>query len=154
MTPKAKAELLRMQTQAKFPYLIKIEHEDLGTFCYANCDETITYDGNDYEPAFFTIERGSRSEGSISNATLSFSAVDQEWIVKIRSTQKRAKLYFVASIVHGTPLQVEPMEVEEYTLKLANWDELMISWEMIFDESMDLLIPSDIATSSKNPGVW
>lgn len=152
MTPKAKAELLKMQTQAKFPFLIKIVHEDLGTFRYANCDETITYDSEEYLPALFSIDRGARQEGSISNAQLTLSAVDQEWIVKIRSTQKRAKLYFVASIVNGN--EVEPMAEEEYGLKIVNWDELSISWEMIFDETMDILIPSDVATSTKNPAVW
>jgi len=154
MTPSAKKEMLRMETQAKFPYLIKIVHEDLGTFRYANCDEAVEYNDEIYEPAFFSVRRGARSEGTIQNAELSLSAVDQEWIVKIRSTQKRAKLYFVAAIVYGTPIEVEPIEIEEYGLKVASWNDLEISWEMIFDENMDVLIPSDVATSSKNPAVW
>lgn len=154
MTPSAKKEILRMKTQAKFPYLIKIVHEDLGTFRYANCDDEIEYNNETYEPAYFTVRRGARSEGSIANAELSLSAVDQEWIVKIRSTQKRAKLYFVAAIIYGNPIEVEPIEIEEYGLKVASWNDLEISWEMIFDENMDVLIPSDVATSSKNPAVW
>lgn len=154
ISPLAKKEILRMQTQAKFPFLIKIVHEDLGTFRYVNSDDSVVYENETYEPAFFSIRRGARSEGTIQNAELTLSAIDQEWIVKIRTTQKRAKIYFVAAIIHGTPDVVEPIEIEEYTLQTASWNDLQITWEMIFDENMDVLIPSDIATSSKNPAVW
>ena len=147
--------MLRMETYAKFPYLIEITHETYGTFRYANCTEDVVYDGNTYSAGYFLIDPPERKDNSIGDAKLSISAIDQEWIYKIRNTQERAHIKFLACIQYDTEMNVdyvEPIDVLEFDLTRASWDNnFMLTWDMTFDEGMAILIPCDKVTSQKVP---
>lgn len=152
---KAKQKLLRMETYAKFPYLIEITLHDGTKYRYANCDEDVTFEGFVYEAGFFKIEPPDTNESEIGNGKLVISAVDQKWIEIIRTQTHRAAIRFVGAIVYndGTTYDtVEPIEDTEFTLTEAEWNDLTISWTMVFDEWMTINIPCDIATSRKVPG--
>jgi len=155
MTNKAKQLAVRMETYAKFPYLIEITHPTYGVYRYANSDENITYNGDTYLAGCFSITPPERKENSIGDAKLSISAIDQEWIYNIRNTDERAKIKFLATIVYDDAMhveQVEPLEELEFTLTKATWDtKFAISWNMTFDEGMGLCVPCDKATANKVP---
>jgi hypothetical protein len=155
MTPKAEQLIARQQTYAKFPFLIKVSHEEFGTFLYANSDRDITYEGEVYQAAYFTIDPPDRDGSKISNATISISAVDQFWIEKIRTTQIAANITFMAIIEYndGGVSGIEQMEEMDFTLRSADWNEDTITWEMVFDENMGIIVPCDTATTLKCPGV-
>jgi hypothetical protein len=154
MTNYARREIARRNTQAKFPVLIKIEHEDLGDFYYANWDQDIIYDGYSYLASVFSLEPPDKDGDKVGNARIIMSAVDQIWIQRIRSTQKPAKLHFIAAILYGDDgnIQIEKLEENSFTLRAASWNEITISWDMIFDENMTILLPAEDCTVLTCPG--
>jgi len=109
MTNYAKQQMLRRETQARFPYLIEIHHfTESGAeniYRYANTDEDVTYNNATYTASCFSITPSEKTSSGFSDAKLTISAIDQEWIVKIRETQKRAKIIFTASITVHFPTQ-------------------------------------------------
>jgi hypothetical protein len=154
MTEYAQREIARRNTQAKFPVLIKIEHEELGDFYYANSDQDIIYDGNTYYASVFSLEPPDKDGDKVGNARITISAIDQIWIQRIRSTQKPARLYFIAAILYDKNgnIQVEKLEENSFILRSASWNEIAISWEMVFDENMTILLPAEDCTVLTCPG--
>jgi hypothetical protein len=150
----AQKEIARRTTQAKFPFLIEITHEEMGPFYYANSDEDILYDNERYLSAVFSINPPDRDGNKIGDAQLTISAVDQQWIQKIRSTQKPAKLHFIATIIYkrNGNLYIEPIDENSFTLRMASWNEIAITWNMTFDENMDIMLPAEDCTALTCPG--
>jgi hypothetical protein len=155
MTPKAEQLIARQQTYAKFPFLIKIIHDEFGVFRYANSDRDITYNGEVYQAAYFSIDPPDREGSKINNGTLTISAIDQFWIEKIRTTQTAVNIIFIAVIEYndGVVSGIEPIDEIDFILRNASWNEDAITWEMVFDEGMGVIIPCDRATVLKCPGV-
>ena len=154
MTAYAKYQMLRMDSQARFPYFVEIRNEDLGVFRYVNLDEDKVFMGDTYTASWFTVTPPERNESSISNAKITISSVDQEWIQRIRSTQKRSTIRFVAAIDYeqGGGEVIEPLADNMFVLTSASWDDLTITWDMVFDENMSIMIPCDIAGPLNVPG--
>jgi hypothetical protein len=155
MTHKAEQLIARMETYAKFPYLIKVTHPAFDTPLYfANSGEDIDYGGQTYKASYFTITPPDKDSGKIGDGQLTMSAVDQFWIEKIRSTQTAAKIKFLAAIVYddGVISGVESIEEIDFTLRTVNWNEDTITWAMVFDENMSINVPCDRSTALKCPG--
>lgn len=156
LSNKSKQEILRMRTASSFPYLLEIEHEDYGTFRYANTSDRrgIQFEGNLYESASFMITPPEITRDGYTDATLSMSCIDQEWIMKIRGTHKRATARFVAVIVRddddGTV--VESIDDLPFELSEASWNEAVITWKMIFADPLDIAVPIDVANIENCPG--
>jgi hypothetical protein len=152
--------LASQRAAAKFPYLIKIDHDDKAInpgfpLYFANSSEDITYDGNIYNAASFSIQPPDRDGAKIGDATLTISAIDQFWIQKIRENQEPAKLVFVAAIVYDGDNGVEgiePLEENSFTLRAASFNELAITWTMVFDENMAIIVPADTCNAMTAPG--
>lgn len=148
----AQQQILRRDTHAKFPYLIAIkhytnadDHTEFNMYYYANSDIDIEFEGNTYTASVFSVQPPEKKSDGFSDAKISISAIDQEWIVKIRNTPtraKRAELTFVAVIQYenGTEV-VEAIEEEKFILTNASWNDESIEWTMKFDDLMDLQIP-------------
>jgi len=158
MTELAKQQMLRQQMHAMFPYFIKIEHEDYGTFYYVNADEDIEYDNQTYMAVTFSIQPPDKSESKIGDAKLTFSAIynNREWVKKIRDTVKRGKITLTGMIVYSAENVVdgiEPIYDTEFTLTDVSWDESTLSWTMKFDEGMDIVMPCDTLDEIICPGV-
>jgi hypothetical protein len=156
MTRKAEQLIARMETYAKFPYLIKVTHPMFNPPLYfANSDADIEYDDNTYKAAYFSITPPDKDGEKIGDGQLTFSAVDQFWVEKIRSTQIAAKIKFLAMIVYddGVISGVEPIEEIDFTLRAVDWNENTITWNMAFDSTMSVIVPCDKATALKCPGV-
>lgn len=158
MTNRAELEVRRMEARAKFPYLIHIYNEDYGDFFYANCDEEIEFENETYVPAWFEFSPPERKESSIGNSSITISALPDEqngsWIEKIRGTQARSTAEVVGVIVYDNDGEMEVEECERYVFTLTNarWNELSITWDMIFDEDMNILIPCGVCSSTVTPG--
>lgn len=153
---KAKQEVLRTATTAFFPYLLEIDHPDYGVFRYVNIEggDGVTFEGNFYQAASFTIQPPEQNNSGISNATLTLSAIDQEWIIKIRNTdiKARARLIEAICMFTETGIEVESAESIYFTLTQAQWDDLQITWTMVFDDTMEISVPLDVASAATIPG--
>jgi hypothetical protein len=159
MTLSAKAQklLARQRKIARFPYLVKIEHDEDPQFplYFANADEDITFQGKIYNAASFSIDPPGRDGDKIGDAALTISAIDQFWIRKIRSARKPARLVFMAVISYDGQNGIEGIEpVEEigFTLRAARFNEMSVTWTMVFDERMAVIVPSDSCDAMNAPG--
>jgi hypothetical protein len=156
ISPFSKRQITQQRTPASFPCLIEITHDDYPDMYYTNASENITYEGKVYNAAAFSIQPPDRDGSRIGDATLTISAVDQVWTEKIRSTQKPAKLRFIAVIVYreGSISGIEPLEENSFTLRTASWGSgPSISWTMHFDENMAIIVPSENCNAQTTPGI-
>lgn len=156
LSNKAKREMLRLRSSASFPYLIEINHPVYGVFRYVNMTgkKGIEFEGNVYTPAQFHVEPPSQNQDGYSDATLTMASVDQEWIIKIRETNQRATVRFVAVIhmVDGEQHFVEPAEDLLFELTSVSWNRTTISWKMGFVDPLDMNVPVDVANIENVPG--
>jgi hypothetical protein len=155
MTPYAQRQIAQQRTAARFPYLIKITHPEYPPFLYANASANITYNGEIYNAASFSVQPPDREGAKIGDATLTISAVDQVWPEKIRNTQQAAELRFIALIVYDEAgiAGIEALDENKFTLRAANWTETAIQWSMNFDERMGYIITSIKCTPQICPGL-
>jgi hypothetical protein len=147
-------QIASQRTDAKFPYLIRITHHEYPDMLYANASEAITYAGDVYAAASFTIDPPNHDGAKTGDATLTISAVDQVWIQKIRATQIPAKLQFKAVIVYedGAVTGIEPLEENEFTLRNVSWNELTLQFSLVFDERMAVIVTSAKCNAQLTPG--
>lgn len=161
LTALAKQRMLRMETYAKFPYLIEItRYAKDGTeeiYRYANSFSDMEFEGNVFSSGYFEIEQPEKRKDGFSDARLTISAIDTErnWIGLIRSTSKRAKLRFVATIEYDDEDEtfVEPINDYEFMLTVASWNDTAIQWTLKFDDLMDVQIPCDEITVHNTPSL-
>lgn len=153
---KAKQQILRMRTATMFPFLLEINHPDYGDFRYANVTGTtgVEFEGEWYQPASFIITPPELTQNGYTDAELSLSCIDQEWIIKIRGTTKKASARFVASIVRSENNNVitEAMDDLPFELNEASWNDGVITWKMKFTDPMDISVPVDVANIDNCPG--
>lgn len=150
----AKQQILRTHTQSMFPYLIEIYHEDLGTFYYVNAEDDVEWQDKLFKSACFSIQPPEYNSTGLTNATLTMTAIDQEWIMKIRSTQKRAKIRFLAVIVNleNKEKEIEVLEDIEFTLTNVSWNEIAITWTMEVEQTILLQAPIHTLDATTCPG--
>lgn len=162
LSSSAKNKIMRMETYAKFPYLIEITRyyktngiENSEILRYANCDTDIVYDSKTYTAGFFKITPPEKTQDSISDAKITISAIDKSWIEKIRKTEKRAIIRFIAVMIYSEDSieSIEPIEDISFELTKAQWDENAIQWTMEFDNLGDINIPCDEINSFNCPQV-
>ena len=154
LSNKGKSKLLGMTTEALTPYLIEVTNPDLGTFRYTNLDSSVEFEGHTFTPAFFELSPPEKTDGQVGNAKITISAVDQEWIVRIRTTRKKSSLRMISCVVYEDAgnVTVEPVDEIPFALTLVDWDEVSISWDMEFDDVMQINIPCAVADSINMAG--
>lgn len=162
---KAKQKMLRMETDAMFPYLIKLNYvKDDGTeeiSYYVNGDSDVNYIDPDtgenvvYRACYFTLTPPEKTNDDIGDAKITISAIDNEWISKIRSTQKQSKIKFIAVIIYDENREqvIEPIETMNFTLTKAQWTQSTIQWTMKFDDMMDISVPLEVVDSRICPAI-
>lgn len=148
MTRTAKLLMEKMEIQAKFPYLIEVTYnKNNGTseiLRFANTDEDVTFEGHTFTAGFFRLTLPERTTSGFTDASITISAVDQTWVERIRTSNKRSTIRFIAVIEHyenGTT--IEPIEDMEFVLTNANITETTIQWTMKFDDLFDIKVPYD-----------
>ena len=166
MDRKAKLLMEKMEVQAKFPYLIEItyRHQDDTTevLRYANTDEDINFTEiingvavtHTFTAGFFKLNLPERTSSGMADAIIYISAIDQTWIEKIRSSDKRSTIRFVGAIdYYDGQRKVEPIEDMEFTLTNADANELTIQWSMKFDVLADVKVPYDVCDDRVCPAL-
>jgi len=153
LSAKSQKELASQRTLSKFPYLIKISCHGYIDMYFANSSKDIEFNNITYKASTFSIQPPARDGSKIGNATLTISAIDQYWIHRIREIKTPAELRFIAVIVHdGGNESVELLEDNIFTLRAAQWNEISITWEMVFDENMAIIVPADKCNAMTTPG--
>ena len=151
LSRRAKIEMERTLTRAKFPYLIEITYfkndNTNQVFRYANSDTDMTFESHTFSAGYFNIQRPQRTTSGFTDAKLSITAIDHTWIERIRNAdkKKRSKIRFVASIDYdnsGTRT-IEAIEDMEFILTNATSDGQIIQWTMKFDENLEIQVPFD-----------
>lgn len=163
-TEKAQLEMVRMQTRAKFPYLIKITTPDNQIFRYANSVNNIEFEYETYEASYFKLEPPEQTENGIKDARITISSIDQVWIEKIRKYQDRSLIRFVAviqrdeqeisGITHKVIEYVEKLDDITFKLTNATWNETTIQWTMKFDDFMEIKMPCQKLTQFIAPALY
>ena len=152
---------------ASIPWLIELKesrkndktglYEHVSSEYFCNADKDIDYDGHTYLARVFKITPPEVTTTSVGNAKLSFTAIDQQWIRRIRSADRFSRYSVVfTGVVDYTKLgerHVEPLFNNEFKLKKAGWTELVVSWDMVFDDNMDILCPCQMCTLETTIGV-
>jgi len=149
MTNSAKKKMMRSQVQASFPYLIAL-YLPSKTLRYANSSYDITYDGNVYSSAVFSVVPPSRTDSTVSDGTLTFSAIDQTMIEWVRTIDKRVKVDFIAVIDSDS---IEPIDNIQFTITNAKWNDKQVTFDMILDDKMYIKIPVDVASTRNIPAL-
>jgi hypothetical protein len=49
-------------------------------------------------------------------------------------------------------IQLEKMEESSFALRAASWNEIAISWDLVFDENMSILLPAEDCDAFTAPG--
>lgn len=157
---KVQEYLVQSDIPATFPYLIEFwkesdtEKEDV--IRYVNASNDVEYEGHTFTAASFKVSPPERSENGVKDAKITISAIDQEWIVRIREADERYKIRFVACIVYeddGTE-EIESLDDLTFTLSNASWNELSIEWTMKFDEFADIKVPCQKLTQQICPALY
>jgi len=154
LSPQTQKLLAAQRKPATFPYLIQVIQQNYPDMFFVNASENVTFRDDIYNAASFSIQPPDVDGAKVGNATLTISAVDQYWIQRIRETQVPAELRFIAVIVddENGGAGIEALEENNFTLRVATWDESAVSWEMSFDERQGYIITSVKCTPQVAPG--
>ena len=165
LSPKAQQQILRQRMHAMFPYLLKITFPSFGTFRYSNTDDDIYYEEDDnvtykYTACTFSINPPEKTESKIGDGRLNFSSIynNHGWIKKIRTCPygEIGKVEVVGAIIYTAGQTVDGIEAiydTEFMLSNASWSDDGISWDMKFDDGMDVVMPCDELDEIICPGV-
>lgn len=145
--------LVQNDVPASFPFLIEIwkpsDPSNIERYVNASEDKEFTeeVDGVDethtFTASYFTVQPPEKNESGVKDATITLSTIDQTWIERVRTTQERYKIRFVAVIDYdesGTET-IEPLDDITFTLTNATWAESTIQFTMKFDEGMSINVP-------------
>ena len=145
MNPSVQNLLVQNDVPASFPFLIEIWKPSDPTSIerYVNASEDKEFEEHVFTASSFSIQPPERTESGVKDATITLSTIDQTWIEKVRTTQERYKIRFVAVIDYdnnGTET-IEPLDDIIFTLTNATWQETTLQFTMKFDEGMSINVP-------------
>lgn len=151
---KAQKEVLRMETQALFPYLIEVTIGD-EVKRFANSDLDIVFENNTYKASYFKLSPPERTQTGIKDASITISSLDLQWIKIIRETHEQSSIRFVACIVYAdNETYVEPIDDITFKLTNVNWDDTTIKWTMKYDNLLNINMPCVKFTSDICQGLF
>lgn len=155
----AKQQMLRMETQAMFPYLVEItvpNDTENEIYRYANTSEDVIFEDNTYTASCFKITPPEKTESTIKDAKITISAIDNFWIEKIRETSTRCSIRFVAIIQYekDNSKYIEKIDDINFMLTNASWTESTIEWTMKFDDRLDVKVPCQKLSSFICPALF
>lgn len=145
MNPNIQNLLVQNDVPASFPYLIEVwlPSDPTNIERYVNASEDKVFEGHTFTASYFSVQPPEKTETGIKDATITISTVDQTWIEKVRSTQERYKIRFVAVVDYDDDGTEEIVSLDDITFNLINatWQETTIQFTMKFDEGMNVNIP-------------
>lgn len=158
MNATAVKELLRLNSNLKLVTLLAITYTTPSrteeTVYYNNSERNIVYNSKTYEPYDFMITPATYTESSVTDGSLTLSAIDQVWIEKIRNMPTRPYLTMTYLLIYGDKEdKYDVLEEMTYLLNSANWNDTSIQWSMLYDDKMNLIFPCDKGTVDKIPAL-
>lgn len=129
------AKLFKKNMEGWIPILIQISHPDIDTLYLTDNNEILNYGGQDYSPAFFTIDIPEQAEDADGIANFVIGCVDRE-ITEIIRQVDYLNITFVAEYYDGENFT----NLDGYTMKLKsiNWDAVSANGELYWDNVLPL----------------
>ena len=145
MNPFVQNLLVQNDVPASFPFLIEIwkPSDPTNIERFVNADSDKEFEGNTFTASYFVVQPPERTENGVKDATITLSTIDLSWIERVRTTQERYKIRFVAVIDYDDDGTEEIEALDDITFELINatWAETTIQFTMKFDEGMNINIP-------------
>ena len=147
MNPNVQNMVVSSNVPASFPFLIEIwkssdiqkEHVER----YVNASNDKVFEEHTFTASYFVVQPPERTESGIKDAQIKISTVDETWIEKVRTTNERYKIRFIAVIDYdesGTE-HIDKIDDVTFVLTNASWDEKVLQFTMKFDEGMNVNVP-------------
>ena len=145
MNSNVKSMLVRNEIPASFPFLIEVWKPSAPSNIerYVNALEDKVYENHTFTASSFAVQPPEKNESGVKDATITISTIDQTWIEKVRTSNERYKIRFLAVIDYdddGTET-IEPMDDITFSLTNATWQETTIQFTMKFDDGMEINVP-------------
>lgn len=159
-------ELFSSSTSGSLPILIDIRHDALKWqdksleqedkhMRLINAPTAVRYNGKKYLPAVFSYTLPTEDGTKIGNTSITISAIDRRVVELIRSI----KTYPIAVIeafftkIDGNSYAFSRLYHYEFQMRDVTWDDSTAKWNLVFDPVMQMNVPKDLGTKSRNPGV-
>ena len=159
-------ELFASSTSGSLPILIDIRHdalkwEDPGIeqedkhMRLINAPTAVRYNGKKYLPAVFSYTLPSEDGTKVGTSAITISAIDRRVVEVIRSI----KTYPIAVIEafftkpDDNTFAFSRLYHYEFQMKDVTWDDSTAKWNLVFDPVMQMNVPKDLGTKSRNPSV-
>ena len=162
-------ELLKPQTDGTIPVLIDIRHEDIvwaentkeysgdqenGHLRLINANYPVMYNGHKYMPSVFSFTMPSEDGRKVGSTNITISAIDKRIIEIIRSVSTKPKAVIEAFFTRqGNEVLFSKLYKYEFEMDSVSWNGVSAKWTLIFDPTMQLNVPRDLATQSRCPSV-
>lgn len=165
-------ELFGESTSGSLPILIDIRHDALkwssinedgvsdlqqedGHLRLINASTTVRYNGKRYLPSNFAYTLPSEDGAKISQTSITISAVDKRVVELIRSirTSPTAVIESFFTKPTETTFAFSRLCHYEFLMKDVSWDDVTAKWSLVFDPVMQINVPKDLGTKSRNPAV-
>lgn len=137
--------------------LLKIEHDSLETPLYfTDNNESLTYEGNTYQPYFFKFEAPEENDDTDGSAVLTIGSVDQQMIDLVRSVDPANPPTVTVVAVWVENWQSEPVfsKLSGYKFIIAgvDWNASTMSLTLGLDNLLNYDIPFDKFTTVNDEG--
>lgn len=167
-------ELLAEKTDGSFPVLIDIQHDDIvwaentnsytgdqenGHLRLINANYSVMYKGDNseahrYLPCAFTFTLPEENGKKVGTTSIQISAIDKRIIEVIRSVSTKPKAVIEAFFVRNdNSITFSKLYKYQFEMDSVSWDGVSAKWNLVFDPTMQLNIPRDLATQTRCPAV-
>ena len=133
------------------PYLIKMYHPDFGSLYFVNNNEDVVFDGNTYKASSFKYTKPSTIGGVLKNGTLEITAIDNDVIDIIDTSDELFEVTAVGIIDEGG--DITPLKMFRHQYGSATTDESMkITITFTNDDRLGMSFPPYVFDSENNRG--
>lgn len=157
-------ELLRPATGGSFPILVDIQHTEIvwtdgsddqedGHLRLINANFPVRYSGHYYLPCVFKFTMPSEDGKKVGSTDITISAIDKRIIEIIRSINSKPKAVIEAFFTkYDSTVYFSRLYKYEFEMTNCIWDGATAKWTLVFDPTMQLNVPRDLASQARCPG--
>jgi hypothetical protein len=132
------------------PYLIRLYHPNYGALYFVNNNEDITYDGHTYKASAFKYTKPKTLGGVLQNGSLEITAIENEAIDIIDSSDELFTVTAVGVINDGS---VTPIKAFKHQYGSATTDDQMkITITFTNDDRLNMVFPPYVFDAENNRG--
>lgn len=157
-------ELLGSSTEGSIPILLDIRHDELvwndgsleqenGHFRLINSTTAVKFNGHKYYPAVFDCNMPTEDGNKVGNTSITVSSIDRRVVEIIRSitTNPTCVIEAYFTKINDSEFMFSKLNHYEFQMTSVTWDDTTAKWNLVFDPSMQINIPVDVGTKSRNP---